>query len=185
MICNMCKKNEATVNITQKINGVEKRIHLCPSCAAKMGLGPDNYKNLQNMMKDFMGRGSFNDMFNEIFNGLGPNGLNGNFAFGNDPFIEGSFSDEGGTPQLNVNSRIGVNRAQDGEIRRKYQKLEDDEMNAILKNICGNDKKNGKKVDKDEEIKNLKEKLNKLVKQEKYEEAAKVRDEIKKMEESL
>jgi protein arginine kinase activator len=181
----MCKKNEATINITQKINGVEKRIHLCPSCAAKMGLGPDNYKNLQNMMKDFMGHGSFNDMFNDIFNDLGANGINGNFSFGNDPFIEGSFSDERGTPQLNVNSQIGINRAQNGEIRKKYQKLEDDEMNEILKNICGNDKKNGKKIDKDEEIKNLKERLNKLVKQEKYEEAAKVRDEIKKIEESL
>ena len=186
MICNMCKKSEATVNITQKINGVEKRIHLCPGCAAKMGLGPDNYKNLQNMMRDFIGRGSFNDMFNSVFNHMGDIELPDNFSFGNVPFLDASFSaEEGATPELTVNPRIGVNRVQNGEITRKYQKLEDDEMNSILKNICGDGNKDGKNVNKDEEIKSLKERLNKLIKQEKYEEAAKVRDEIKKIEESI
>ena len=37
MICEMCKEHEATVHLTQVIDGAIKKLHLCEECAAKSG----------------------------------------------------------------------------------------------------------------------------------------------------
>lgn len=38
MLCESCKKNEATVHLTQVADDTVKKIHLCEECAAKSGL---------------------------------------------------------------------------------------------------------------------------------------------------
>ncbi|OQA88933.1 MAG: hypothetical protein BWY31_00118 [Lentisphaerae bacterium ADurb.Bin242] len=35
MLCQNCKKNEATIHVQQIVEGQEKSFHLCPACAAK------------------------------------------------------------------------------------------------------------------------------------------------------
>ena len=37
MICEVCKEKEATVHLTQVIDGAIKKLHLCEECAAKSG----------------------------------------------------------------------------------------------------------------------------------------------------
>ena len=34
MLCQKCKKNEATIHMTQIVNGNKREIHLCEECAA-------------------------------------------------------------------------------------------------------------------------------------------------------
>lgn len=36
MICNECKINQATVHITKIINGIKKEMHICGECAKKL-----------------------------------------------------------------------------------------------------------------------------------------------------
>lgn len=38
MLCESCHKNEATVHLTQVIDGTVKKMHLCGECAAKSGV---------------------------------------------------------------------------------------------------------------------------------------------------
>ncbi|MFN3551429.1 MAG: hypothetical protein ACK4WJ_06450, partial [Endomicrobiia bacterium] len=38
MICDICKKNNATIFITEIINNEKKELHLCYECAANLGL---------------------------------------------------------------------------------------------------------------------------------------------------
>ena len=52
MLCEICKKNEATIHIQEIIGGQKKSMHLCSSCAAAkqqgegLDLGPFNLAGL-------------------------------------------------------------------------------------------------------------------------------------------
>ena len=37
MLCESCKENEATIHLTQVVDGVVKKLHLCESCASDNG----------------------------------------------------------------------------------------------------------------------------------------------------
>jgi protein arginine kinase activator len=37
MLCEQCEKSEATIHLTQVVDGEVKKVHLCESCAAKSG----------------------------------------------------------------------------------------------------------------------------------------------------
>ena len=39
MICEICKEREATVHLTQVVDGSIKKLHLCEDCASKSGFG--------------------------------------------------------------------------------------------------------------------------------------------------
>lgn len=39
MLCERCKKNEATTHLHESINGKVKELHLCEECAAELGYG--------------------------------------------------------------------------------------------------------------------------------------------------
>lgn len=39
MICEICKKNQATIHIQELIHGKKKAVHICGECAEKKGLG--------------------------------------------------------------------------------------------------------------------------------------------------
>lgn len=52
MICSVCNKNPATIHIQEIVNGVKKAIHLCQDCAAAKGL---NIPGLEGMkLADFL-----------------------------------------------------------------------------------------------------------------------------------
>ena len=38
MQCELCKEREATVHLTQVMDGAIKKLHLCEDCAAKSGV---------------------------------------------------------------------------------------------------------------------------------------------------
>lgn len=38
MICELCKEHDATVHLTQVVDGSIKKLHLCEECAAKSGI---------------------------------------------------------------------------------------------------------------------------------------------------
>ncbi|MBI4563552.1 MAG: UvrB/UvrC motif-containing protein [Planctomycetes bacterium] len=39
MICGKCSKNQATVHVTEVVNGTKKEAHLCEECARSAGIG--------------------------------------------------------------------------------------------------------------------------------------------------
>ena len=44
MLCECCQEHEATIHLTQVVNGQSKELHLCEECAEQSGL------NLQGVM---------------------------------------------------------------------------------------------------------------------------------------
>lgn len=176
MLCQNCKKNEANVKYTQIINGIKKEMMLCDKCSKELGI--DNMKlSLPISFSNFFG-----DLLNEYDNSFMP-------------LITANKETKCDKCGMTYNEfmqlgKFGCNNCYDAFSTR---------IDAILKRLQGSNRYIGKKAEinennnaneikekkttsKQEKIDKLKEKLKELVQEEKYEEAAKVRDEIKKME---
>ena len=178
MLCQNCRENEANVKYTQIINGVKKEIRVCEKCAKELGIGSFEF-NMPIHFSDFLG-----DFLNDYSTNLLPsfskeiNNSCNNCGETYDDFIKtGLF----GCPEC-------------------YNEF-DERIDAMLKKIHGNNKHIGrgaKTIDSKQEIKPKKEnpkqesketKLEKLqedlkiaIQEERYEDAAKIRDEIKEIE---
>lgn len=50
MTCDKCKKNAATVHVTEVVNGVKREAHLCEQCARKSGVGIKFNFSIQDML---------------------------------------------------------------------------------------------------------------------------------------
>ena len=182
MKCENCGKNNANVKYTQIINGEKKQMFLCEECSQKLGINDLHFNmpiNFTSFLADF-----FNDM-NDI--SLMPSldnvntikckkcGLTwddflhtGKFGCSNcyddfelriDPILR---SMQGATNHI---GRLGEVR-QGNEVK---QNLDD--------KIQKEENENVRKIEK------LKNDLKQAIKEERYEDAAKIRDEIKKEEE--
>ena len=191
MLCQNCGKNESNVRYTQVINGVKKQMHLCSKCAEELGIDSMDF-NMPISFSSFLS--DMTDMFDNYNDEYIPklftnkNLVCDNCKLSFEDFIE--------------NGRFGCEKC--------YENFEN-KINSILKNIHGidthsgrlgnaildnnsnlNEKVENKKNDNDKEIKVetnnksqieiLKERLEKEIKEERYEDAAKTRDEIKKLE---
>lgn len=173
MLCKNCNKNEATFHYTEIINGVKKEIALCDKCRNKLGIGSLDFNiplGMQDFFSDFFENNSYMPEI-EFSKKLKCDKCGMSY----DEFVQGG--------------RIGCINCYD-----TFQS----KLDLILKNIHGFNQHKGrilnspktkiieqqKENPKNNEITNLKNKLKELVKEEKYEEAAKVRDEIKKIENS-
>ncbi len=55
MLCENCKVNNATTHIKKTVNGVTNEYFLCPECAAKLGFNNFNFFKLDNFWNDFLG----------------------------------------------------------------------------------------------------------------------------------
>ena len=176
-MCQNCGKNEVTFRYTQVINGVKKEMNLCDKCARELGLKDINFSMPINF-SSFL-----SDLFNDYNDSLLPS------------FI--------GTKNLQCES-CGttfddfVNSGEFG-CSNCYDLFED-RITPILRNLQGATKHVGrgyrevtpstgenitnKKVVKKEEseLEKLNKDLQKAIKDERYEDAAKIRDEIKKLE---
>ena len=178
MLCQNCGKNEVTFKYTQVINGVKKEMNLCDKCARELGLKDMNFSmpiNFSSFLSDF---------FNDYSDSLLPNFM-GAQTFGCESC--------GTTFDDFVNSgEFGCSSCYD---------LFEDRITPILRNLqgatrhvgrgyraikpsTGNEKTSAKKTVKKEEsqIEKLQKDLQKAIKDERYEDAAKIRDEIKKLE---
>ena len=72
MLCENCKKKEATVFYEENINGKKKSYKLCPDCAAEKGVSiPDFGREMLNFGGLFNG-GLFNGLLNAVKDQLPP-----------------------------------------------------------------------------------------------------------------
>ncbi len=151
MKCQKCNKNEANVQYRESINGTTREICLCSECAKETGLLKRTDGIFQNMEREMLSAFAF------PFGGASLFGRGLSRAFSN-PF--GSFPEIGGF-------------------------FENDPVESIESITTEDDKKEapkkGKKLDPREEIDQLKAKLLDAIADERYEEAAKLRDKIKKI----
>ena len=170
MLCDRCGKMEATIQYVQIINGSKQEIYLCSRCGKEVGVD------------DFSMPIDLSTFFGEIFG-------------------------EYNIPRLNRNIDLICNNCKTsfeeflntGKIgcANCYKSFEK-KLNPILKRIQGGNeylgeskqettigkiKKEQEDISNDNTIKELENQIKKYVKEEKYEEAAKIRDEIKRIKE--
>ncbi len=177
MLCENCNENEANVRYTQIINGVKKEMNLCEECAHKLGVGEINI----NMPIDF------SNFFVDLLNEYEDSGFMPTLAL---PKVQKC--DKCG---LTFDDFIETGKFGCDNCYRAFEQR----IDPILKRLHGNSNYVGRSVkkisakneinktkekldSKNEKIEQLKKELKQKIKEEKYEDAAKIRDEIKKLE---
>lgn len=177
MLCENCGKNYANVRYTQIINGVKKEISVCDECSKKLGIDHLNF----DMPIDFA------SYLGEFFGAY----ENTNIL----PIIQEEKQLQ--CPNCETTFEEFINNGNFG-CKECYNAFQT-KIDTLLKNIHGANRhigrlgeiKESKKIKKEEKIEEQKEdnKIDKLkkalkiaIKEEKYEEAAKIRDEIKELE---
>ncbi len=161
MFCDKCGKNIATTHIKTVVNGVLTEHDLCTSCAAEAGYG-----DLPN--------GGLADLLISMLNGISPNKLAENTR--RCPVCGATFADIAKTGKAGC-----------AECYKTFYS----DLLPYLKRLHGSVKHIGKipnsaplaTVPDKNKIETLRMELNRLVGEERYEEAAIVRDQIKELEE--
>ena len=180
MLCQNCGKNEVTFKYTQVINGVKKELNLCDNCARELGFKDINF----NMPI------SFSSFLSDFFNDYSDNLL---------PSFMGTQAKECSGCGTTFDDFINSGEFGCSECYNIFE----DRISPILKNLQGanrhigrgyreiapstdNEEKASKNVEKKEKkeskLEKLQKDLQKAIKDERYEDAAKIRDEIKTME---
>lgn len=195
MLCQNCGENEANVKYTQIINGVKKQMSLCDKCAKKLGIDEINF-NMPISFSSFLG--DVFDMYEDTIPTLTKSEVLtcdkcnmtydeflkiGKFGCDNcyevfQTKLDGIFKNIHG-----ANRHVGrVSKfVKDNEIDKETNvKQESGEKNN---NLSIKEKLNKKEVDeKNKKLEYLKIRLKQEIKEERYEDAAKTRDEIRKLD---
>lgn len=157
MLCQKCNKNSATVKIVKNLNGNVEEMYLCPACAEKEDLNLNS-----NLFSDSL----FSNIFN-IFTPLGTNEI----VCDNCKTTYSEFKKTG---------KFGCSHC--------FLKFEN-YLEPLFKNIHGATTHTGKlpknsaaPIMLKRKVGDLKELLKKAVFEENFEEAAKLRDEIRSLE---
>ena len=200
MLCQNCGKNEVNFRYTQVINGVKKEMALCDKCAKSLGLESLDFNmpiNFSNFLGDFLNVAADTDFlpsftktevlqcdncgmtYNEfVDNGkLGCNQCYDVFSNFLDPVlksIHASSTHVGRRSRLTSSDKKKV--AED--VEKAHKKVNVDNS----KTTKNEEKPTHKDNKKEEKIEKLNEDLKLAIKEERYEDAAKIRDEIKKMD---
>lgn len=196
MLCQNCGKNEANFHYTQIINGVKKEMALCDKCAKSLGLESLDFNmpiSFSNFLGDFLNVAADADFlpsftktnvlqcdncnmtYNEFVDSgkLGCSHCYDIFANVLDPVLKNI---HGSNTHVGRRSRLTASDKED---------VAEDVKKACSKTNKENSKKEKDETKKSENKLNKIEKLNadlKLaIKEERYEDAAKIRDEIKKL----
>lgn len=179
MLCENCEKNEANVKYTQIINGVKKEMTLCEECANKMGIGnfkmnmPISFSNfLGDFFEDSLSLPSFIKEKKQKCNNCGET---------YDEFVKTGLL---GCPECyeTFSDRIEpILKNLQGQIEHKGRKP----LNIAqkLNNIGENKpaKNNPKNKSENMELTKLEQDLSNAIQEERYEDAAIIRDKIKKL----
>lgn len=180
MLCQNCGNNEANVRYTQIVNGVKKEMNLCSECAEKMGINSNFNMKMPLSFSDFLG-----DFFNEY----------------EDTFALPSFVKEKTKAKCENCGLTYDDFLKTGLLGcPKCYEVFEDRLNPAIRNIQGNTKHVGRvpgrnvnnnidnikkeepaKVEKTQKEK-LEEELKQAIKEERYEDAAKLRDQIKTLD---
>lgn len=180
MLCENCGKREANVRYSENINGVKKEMHLCEECSQKLGISSKMDFSMPSLdIPSFFG--SFLEDFNtQEFMPL----LNEVKQLTCDS-CGSTFDDIINTGRYGCANCYDVFEDRMDPILKKLQGA--NRHNGRLGKISDNKMKfeNDKKLDKENKTENklekLQEDLKTAIKEERYEDAAKIRDEIKKM----
>ena len=182
MLCENCGKREANVRYSENINGVKKEMHLCEECSRKLGITNDmelmpslDFSNFFGSFFEDFNSPEFMPLLNEIkqlkcdscgstFNDIVDTGRYGcpncydTFEERMDPILK---------KLQGANRHIGrLGKISDNNVKFEKQKDKPEE----------NNKQNEEKT----KMEKLENDLKQAVKEERYEDAAKIRDAIKK-----
>ena len=174
MLCENCNENEANVRYTQIVNGVKKEMMLCDKCAKKFGIGNMDF-HLELPI-------DFSNFFGELLN-----------DYDNDGFMP-----EIAMPKTLTCDKCGISFEdfiESGKFGCDHcYDVFEERIDPILKRMHGNNRYNGRKAktisannitekqNANSKVDILKAELKQKIKEERYEEAAKIRDEIKQLE---
>ena len=181
MLCDNCGKREANVRYSENINGKTRELNLCEECSQKLGIGQMDFNmpmDFSNFFGDFIEEftkpewmpllsnvktltcNNCGYTFDDIVNTakLGCPNCYDVFESELDPIIKRI---QGTSKHV---GRIG--KIIDNKIDKKYNKTEE----------------NTPKKEEKTKLEQLQEDLKNAIKEERYEDAAKIRDEIKKNE---
>ena len=161
MICEKCQKHHATVHLTEIVNNEKKEAHLCEECARSSGVGI-----------------KFSFSISDILGGLMEQ------KGAKEPKSQAKCPECGiGYTEFKSKARMGC--------ANDYDFFQNGVV-PLLEKIHGSTRHVGKtpgtvesQVKKENELVRLKRELDTLIKSEKFEEAAKVRDRIKVLETEL
>lgn len=180
MLCDNCGKREANVRYTENINGRKKELHLCEECSEKLGVGnfdfnmPIDFSSFFGGLLEDFGKTDFMPLFNEIKTLKCDN-------------CGYTFEDIVNTGRLGCGNCYNVFEERLNPIIKKIHgsnkhigrtgKIIDSKIEKKLQH--DNKKESNKELSKIEKLQND---LKQSIKEERYEDAAKIRDEIKKLE---
>lgn len=161
MLCEKCGKNKATTHIRSVVNGVAREKNLCSHCAAEEGVGGIGQASLTQMLASMFGDGL---------------ALDKQVSKTVCPCCGASFSD------IAHHGKVGCSKCYD---------VFYNELLPYLKRVHGSTLHAGKipnkaplaPIPKEETVDDLRMLMNRLVSEERFEEAAVIRDKIKKAEE--
>ncbi len=160
MVCDLCSKNVATVHLTEIINDQMRELHLCEACAREKGAEMEQHFGLQDMLAGLADLGE--ELGEEIGDQLRCEGCG---------MMYRDFRKIG---------RLGC-----GSCYEAFKK----KLVLILRKIHGSTRHVGKipartnqNVSDKLRVQELKRKLQRSVEMEEFEEAARIRDEIRKLE---
>ena len=188
MLCENCGKNEANVKYTQIINGVKKEMRLCEECAREQGI--------TNM--DFNMPINFSSFLSDIFDDYNDSGFLPQIAKVNDlkcnkcgltydEFINtGKFGCQNcyNTFSDKIDYLVKNLHGSSRHIGRKTKFIKANEsLEDTQKKLNENVESKLENNSEESKLEKLKRELKIAIKEERYEDAAKIRDEIKKMEE--
>ena len=177
MLCENCGKNEANVKYTENINGKVRELHLCEECSRKLGIGQIDFNipiDFSNFLSGFM-----EPEFMPMLNGINRINCKTCGTTFDDILNTGMFgcSDCFETFQDRIDPIIKKIQGSNRHVGRVAKEID---------NKIGNEHKEVKKSEEnnvnENKLEKLQEELKEAIKEERYEDAAKIRDEIKKLE---
>ena len=164
MVCESCKKNHATVHLTEIINDMKKEMHLCEECARSKGVTQKFTFSVSDILGKFADVKEVGKVVKEM-------------ASLKCPHCGITYA------EFRANARLGC--ANDYELFKPA-------LVSILEKIHGSTQHIGKvptTVDtnkkKETDLMKLKREMDRLVKVEDFEKAAEIRDHIKRIEDEL
>lgn len=178
MLCENCGEHEANVRYTQIVNGLKKEMALCEKCANEMGIGNMDFNmpiNLSSFLSDFF-EDSQDSFLPEFTNREELRCKECGMTY--DEFIHGGkfgCANCYDTFQNKIDPILKNLHASNQHVGRK-SKITKPKLNKVDSPKEEPSKVASSKTDE------LKEKLKQAIKEERYEDAAKIRDEIKKLD---
>ena len=190
MLCENCGKREANVRYTQIINGDKKEMNLCEECSEKLGIGNMDFKmpiSFSSFLGDFFDEFENNTLLPELdpikqltcdscgmtfedFMNTGKFGCSNCYNIFEskiDPILKNI---HGANRHVGRLGKIGPAT----NLKEQEEQIENSKIEITEK-----EEKTKKEVNEEDK---LKQELQKAIKEERYEDAAKLRDEIKKKE---